>query len=96
MGKPITLSDIAAFVNLSPNYFHTLFYSVEGLTPRSYITEYRLRLVCELLSASSIPLSEIAERVGICNQQYMSMLFKKRFGLSPKAYRMDSNRAYLV
>ncbi|MBE6689366.1 MAG: helix-turn-helix transcriptional regulator [Ruminococcaceae bacterium] len=94
--KTVTLSDIAGFVNLSPNYFHTLFSDIEGITPREYITKYRLSLVCELLRTSSLSLSEISDRCGFCNQQYMSLLFKKSFGLSPRAYRRNSGKDYLI
>lgn len=96
ISEPITLSDISEEVHLSPNYFHSLFKSVEGTTPREYLTEYRLRLACELLRTTSLSLSDISERCGFCNQQYLSLLFKKRFGVSPKTYRKNSGQDYLI
>ena len=96
VSETVNLSDIAKFVNLSPNYLHQLFRKTEGITPREYLTEYRLNLACKLLRTTSLPLSEIAERCGFCNQQYMSLLFKKRYGSSPMTYRKDSGRSYLV
>ena len=94
--EPITLSDVARAVNLSPNYLHTLFKSIEGITPRDFLTEKRLQTCAELLRTTSFPLSEIAERCGFCNQQYMSLLFKKRFDCSPLSYRKQTGRDYLV
>ena len=96
MGEPIALSDIAEAANLSPNYFHTLFVSVEGVTPREYLTECRLKTACELLSTTSLPVSEIAEGCGFCNQQYLSLLFKKKYGISPVGYRKSSGQDYLI
>ena len=64
LSEPITLSDIADAVNLSPNYLHSVFKRLVGLTPRDYLTEKRLTLACELLSTTSASLSDIAERCG--------------------------------
>lgn len=96
ISDPITLSDIAEAVNLSPNYFHSLFVSVEGITPREYLHEHRLSLACILLRTTSKSHSDIAEKCGFCNQQYMSLLFKKKYGISPKEYRKNSGRNYLI
>ena len=92
----LTLLNIANAVNLSPNYFHSLFHGIENATPREYITEYRLSLACELLRTTSLSLSEIAEKCGFCNQQYLSLIFKKKYGISPKEYRKNSGRNYLI
>lgn len=96
VGDQITLTDISKAVNLSPNYLHTIFKQLLGTTPRDYLTEKRLRFTCELLSTTSLPLSEIAERCGFCNQQYMSQLFKKRFSVTPMEYRRTTVKDYLV
>ena len=96
ISAPLTLLDIAKAVNLSPNYFHSLFVSIEGITPREYLNEQRLSLACELLRTTSNSHSDIAERCGFCNQQYMSLLFKKKKGISPKEYRKNSGRNYLI
>lgn len=96
VGESITLEDIAIAVNLSPNYLHTIFKKLVGTTPRDYLTEKRLNLACELLSTTSLPLSDIAERCGFCNQQYMSLLFKKRFLKTPIEYRKETDKDYLI
>ena len=94
--EPIKLCDLAKEVNLSPNYFHTLFSEVTGMTPHDYLMEYRLRIAKELLSTTPLPLSEIAERCGFGNQQYLSIIFKKTIGMPPKAYRIHCGRDYLI
>ena len=94
--EPITLSSVAEAVNLSPNYLHTLFKNTTGKTPRDFLTSRRLTLCAELLRTTSLPLSEIAERSGFCNQQYMSLLFKKSLGITPISYRKKMSRDYLV
>ena len=96
VSEHITLEDIASAVNLSPNYLHTVFKNLVGVTPRDYLIEKRLSLACELLSTTSLPLSDIAERCGFCNQQYLSQLFTKRYSMTPTSYRRNTAKDYLV
>ena len=93
---PIKLSDIAFAVNLSPNYLHTRFRNEVGITPREYLIDCRLKKACELLSTTSKQISEIAEKCGFCNQQYLTLLFKKKYNITPIAYRKDSGCNYLI
>ena len=96
LSEPISLTDVASAVNLSPNYLHTVFKRSVGMTPRDYLTEKRLSLAAELLCTTSLPISEIAERCGFCNQQYLSGMFSKRFSLTPSAYRRKNVNDYLI
>ena len=93
---PIKLSDIAFAVNLSPNYLHTRFHNEAGITPREYLIDCRLKKACELLSTTSNSISEISEKCGFCNQQYMSLLFKQKYEMTPTAYRKSSGCNYLI
>ena len=94
--KPIKLQDIAAHVNLSPNYFHSLFSDAVGKTPLAYLTDRRIFAVRELLCTTSLTLLEISERCGFCNQQYMSSLFKKKNGLTPAKFKKEYQKDYLI
>lgn len=96
IGEPIRLSDIAGEVNLSPNYFHTTFTEVTGRTPHEYLVEYRVSTARELLLTTPLSLSEIAERCGFGNQQYMTSVFKARLGISPAKCRQDYMKDYLI
>ncbi|MGM9625765.1 MAG: helix-turn-helix transcriptional regulator [Eubacteriales bacterium] len=94
--KRIRLADIAYAVSFSPNYLHTVFHRGTGMTPREYLTEYRLRHAAELLSTTSLAFSEIAERCGFSSQQYMSTLFRQKFNMSPSQFRRESEHNYLI
>ena len=89
--ESVNLADIAATVNLSPSYFHSVFTASEGVSPHVYLTECRLAHARELLCATSLPIEEIARRCGFGSQQYMANVFAKRLGISPGKCR----RAYL-
>ncbi len=92
--EPIKLSDIAAAVNLSPSYFHSLFTSVCGVTPHAYLTECRIASARELLCATSLPIEEIARQCGFGSQQYMANVFRSRLGISPGKCRRSYRESY--
>lgn len=87
----ITLSDIAAAVNLSPGFFHKIFKSVKGITPLRYLTNIRLENAKKLLRESCDSLSEIAFCCGFNSQSYFNYVFKEETNITPKNYR-DKNR----
>ena len=92
----IKLSDIAKEINLSPNYFHTIFTEACGVTPHDYLVEYRVNIAKNLLITADLSLSEIAERCGFKNQQYLTSVFKAKTGLSPTKFRHEHQTAYFL
>lgn len=93
--ESVRLSDIAAAVNLSPSYFHSVFTSCTGATPHAYLTECRLSMAREMLCATSLPIDEIARRCGFGSQQYMANVFHKHLGISPGKCRRAYRETYL-
>ncbi len=49
----------------------------------------RLERACMLLARSKAPISDIAESVGYDNTSFFHRLFKRTYGLSPRAYRLE-------
>jgi len=92
--KKITLSDIAASVNLSETYFHTIFTEAVGQTPHNYLTNYRIEQAKKYLWDSRINMNDIAEKCGFCSQQHFSKTFKKETGMTPNHYRRSSQLKY--
>ena len=95
-GEPIKLSDIAASAALSPSYFHALFTASVGVTPHDYLQACRIASAQELLCMTSLSISEIAERCGFINQQYLGTVFRQKTGVSPAKYRKAYRQKYLV
>lgn len=94
--EQIKLADIAKEVNLSPNYFHTLFAEVCGITPHDYLVEHRVNVAKNLLITADISLSEIAERCGFKNQQYLTSVFKAKTGSSPTHFKREHQNTYFL
>ena len=84
---PITVQNIADSVNLSTNYLSNIFQETLGISPKQYLTKYRMDRACVLLSDGQMKIKDIAPRVGYKNQLHFSGEFKKIKGLSPKFFQ---------
>ena len=87
--NPITLDDIAASGNVSRSLCNKIFHKYVGNSPVNYLLDYRVRKVAEYLRTTSMPLGEIAAVTGFNGTSYMSEMFKKSFGESPRSYRKE-------
>ena len=83
--KNISEYDVATHVDLSINYFSTLFKKKTGSTFSAYIRELRLNYARDLIeSKHSVKVSEIAGMAGFYSNSYFIRAFKHRFGITPK------------
>lgn len=85
--EKVAVSDIAACVCLSENYFQRLFKSVSGQTPMECLLDIRLEKAVTLLQSTDIVLGEIPDYIGIRSKQYFYQSFKKKYAMTPKAFR---------
>jgi two-component system response regulator YesN len=89
--KPdISLNSVAAHVCLSPAHFSTIFSQEMSVTFIDYLTGVRLEKVKELLATTDEKLINIAFSVGYNEPNYLSYLFKKREGITPREYRLQN------
>lgn len=86
-GEKITLEEIAAAANISSREADRVFQAVTQQTPFEYLTNYRLIQARELLTHSSLSITEISGRCGFSDAAYMGKQFRKACGMSPKEYR---------
>jgi two-component system response regulator YesN len=84
----ISLNTVAAHVALSPTHFSTIFAQEMSVTFIDHLTAVRIEKVKELLVSTDEKIVNIAFNVGYNEPNYLSYLFKKREGLSPKEYRL--------
>lgn len=66
--------------------------NVYGISPQTYVTNYRLSKAAELLKAKEHNVSEISEMVGFATITGFSRSFKNRFGMSPSAMAHHSDK----
>ncbi|MGX8698439.1 MAG: AraC family transcriptional regulator [bacterium] len=85
--EPITLSELAAVGNLSKNSCIRIFREHTGVTPGTYLNNYRLQRAVELLQHSEKPITEIAYAVGFSGSSYFTERFRQLYGMTPKEFR---------
>ena len=89
--EQISLEQVAAHVNLNPEYFSRAFKAEVGQTFVNYLTDIRLRHSVRLLENTALRVQDIAQQVGYYNASYFSTTFKKKYGMSPYEYRRKGN-----
>ena len=85
----LMLQDVTDEVHLSQSHFSTMFAQETGLTFTQYLTALRIGKAKELLEATEMRSSQIAQEVGYNDSHYFSYLFKKTTGMTPSEYRRD-------
>lgn len=85
--RPITLEDVAEKIHISGRQLQRIFRD-NGLGSFSdYVESVRLDRVCQSLLASEEPIERIALAGGYSSANYLYYVFRKRFGMTPGAYR---------
>lgn len=86
--EQITLDSLSAHCNVSKQQMIRYFKTAFGITPNTYITEYKIARAKELLfNYSSLTIKEIASELGFGTQYYFTTVFTKVTGETPSAYR---------
>lgn len=85
--EDISLGEIAAYVDLSENYFSNLFKTETGVNLTYYINVLRISRAKELMDSTNWKVYEIAEAVGYKNPAYFSTIFRKITKVSVSEYR---------
>lgn len=83
----LNMPEVARRHGFSAGYFCRQFHKRTGLAPNAYLTRIRLQAASQLLRQSTLPVKEIAGRVGLPDEAYFSRLFKRYAGVSPMYYR---------
>ena len=89
----LSVSNIAAVLYISPNYFSRLFKKVTGEGCNEYIVRKRIEKAKLLLETTNFKTSRIAMLVGYRDTNYFSLAFKKNTGMSPTKYREEYQKA---
>jgi AraC-like DNA-binding protein len=94
LDNPPSLIDLARQVGLNDCTLKRGFRQVFGTTAFGYLHEHRLEQARQLLEERRLNVSEIAQSIGFANRSYFAAAFRKRFGVTPKAYlSRDRNSA---
>lgn len=82
-----TLSELAAFVYLSPSQLGRIFVEGFGKSPIAYLTMLRTERMAQLLRTNNAPVAQIAAQVGWDDPDFAGLQFRRTYGVSPSQYR---------
>ncbi len=88
--RPLQVPLIAAAVGMSPDYFTRVFRRQLGAPPLQYLIGLRLAQARRMLAAEpQASVAVIAKACGFEDTGHFTRLFRSRFGLPPRAFRMS-------
>ena len=83
----ISLSDIADQAKVSKSTALNLFHRYLGISPVTYLVNYRLQEAAKLLASTEKKVTVISKDTGFDNVDYFCKAFKKYYKLTPTEYR---------
>jgi len=84
---PITLKELAAMANMSIPHLCLQFRKHFKTSPIAYLIRQRMHQAAYFLQDKNMKVAVVAQNVGYEDYFYFSKLFKKHFGVSPRALR---------
>ena len=90
--SPLRLSDLGRIAGLHPRYLCQKFSREIGRSPLAALTEARMDRARNLLTKTRLAISEIGIQSGYRDVYHFSKRFKEVVGMSPRKFRIVSNR----
>jgi len=91
--RPLTLEEVARTVAASPRQVQRAYAEFGTSTFHDDLSRRRLDAAARLLQGASIPVSDVARRVGYRQSSHFARAFRRRYRVSPSAYRAQSSQA---
>lgn len=90
--QTITISDLTNRFYVNRTTLSEHFHKTTGMSIVSYLSRLRVKIACLLLKDTTLPVIEIATRVGFESSTHFGRVFKKQINLSPLQYREETTK----
>jgi AraC family transcriptional regulator len=87
LDQDVSLDALAAQAGLSPFHLHRVFSVTAGETPKQFTLRLRLGRAAAMLLTSDESVLNVALACGFQSHEAFSRAFRRRFGMTPRAYR---------
>ncbi|MBI5505072.1 MAG: helix-turn-helix domain-containing protein [Deltaproteobacteria bacterium] len=87
LALPFRLSELSRAAATSPRTLHRRFHTVLGMSPLRFAQRLRMDVARNLLETTTVPVDEIASRVGYADVAAFRRLFRRHIGLTPGTAR---------
>lgn len=88
--EAISLETVSSLAGLTPTSFCRYFKGVSGMTFSEALHDYRIQYACRLLQWTEMPVQSVAFESGFGDVPHFNRLFRKKKGLTPKMYRLQT------
>jgi AraC-like DNA-binding protein len=85
--NPPGVDEIATRVGLSAYQLNRRLKDLLGITARQLLTKTRVDVASRLLRTTALPIGDVAQRSGYCDQSAFTRQFHRTTGLTPRQYR---------
>jgi AraC family transcriptional regulator len=92
----IRVADLAGVVRLSTSHFSRAFKASTGRPPSAYVKALRVCYAQVIMLNTREPLSRVALDCGMSDQAHFSRVFRKIVGISPSAWRRQSEPVFPI
>lgn len=86
---PIQIKEIADYVGINRSYLYTLFMEQFCLSPKEYLTNFRITRAAQLLEITDLSIESVAMSCGYQNTPGFSKTFKECIGVTPSQYKKE-------
>ena len=86
--RDLAVTDLSNAIGMSVSEFSAKFKKAYGMTPKKYLTQFRLKQAAyKLKNYPSMLISEISESCGFSKPSYFGSVFKSFYKMTPEEYR---------
>ncbi len=96
LGESLAIADLAQACALSRSHFSRAFKCTTGLSPQEWIRRQRIQRAKELITGSSLSLTQISLECGFCDQAHFSHIFTRSEGVNPMTWRNHHSRPVIA
>ena len=86
-GRPVALPEVAARLGVTDRHLRRIFAAVHGVSPLQYLTTQRLLHAKQLLTDTSLPVTQVALASGFASVRRFNAAFAEHYRIAPGALR---------
>ena len=88
------VEDMVSQSRLSRTSFYNQLKTLTGLSPKEFVSDFRLKKAMMYLEKDTCTIAEVAYNTGFNDPVYFARIFKQKTGLTPKQYRQDPSSVH--
>jgi AraC-like DNA-binding protein/quercetin dioxygenase-like cupin family protein len=85
--QDISGQDAAGLLDVPKPHFLRFFKEVTGQSFITYLNHFRIAKAQAMLGSTDMPLTQVSQEVGFCDQSYFGSVFLRFVGMTPRTYR---------